>query len=78
MKLRNIGIILLLIGIFAFLTVCDKEADTKGIELNVTLLPQTITDFLYVKMNYGSGHYHYDPIMVGSFREDDTNKDNIK
>jgi len=53
MKLRNIGIILLLIGLFVFLTVCNKEADTKGIELNVTLLPQTITDFLYVKMNYG-------------------------
>lgn len=53
MKLRNIGIILLLIGLFAFLTVCDKKADTKGIELNVTLLPKALTDFLYVKMNYG-------------------------
>ncbi len=53
MRLKNISIILLLIGLFTFLTLCSKEADTKGIELNVTLLPQTITDFLYVKMNYG-------------------------
>jgi hypothetical protein len=52
MKPKNIGIILLLIGLFVFLSVCSKTVDTKGIELNVTLLPKTITDFLYVKMNY--------------------------
>jgi len=52
MKPKNIGIILSLIGLFVFLSVCSKTVDTKGVELNVTLLPQTITDFLYVKMNY--------------------------
>jgi hypothetical protein len=52
MKPKNTGIILSLIGLFVFLSACGKKAETKGIELNVTLLPQTITDFLYVKMNY--------------------------
>ncbi len=52
MKPKNTGIILPLIGLFVFLSACGKKLDTKGIELNVTLLPQTITDFLYVKMNY--------------------------
>ncbi|MCP5107767.1 MAG: hypothetical protein GY950_30545 [bacterium] len=52
MKLRNIGIVLLLISCFVFVTVCNKKADTKGVQLNLTLLPQTITDSLYVKMNY--------------------------
>jgi len=54
MKQRNISILLLILILtgFAFLTVCNKKADTKGVELNLTLLPGTITDSLYVKMNY--------------------------
>lgn len=54
MKQRNISILLLIFILagFAILTVCNKKADTKGVELNLTLLPGTITDSLYVKMNY--------------------------
>ena len=54
MKQRNISILLLIFILagFAILTVCNKKADTKGVELNLTLLPGTITDSLYVKMDY--------------------------
>jgi hypothetical protein len=52
MKKRIIGITLLLAAVLVFLAVCSKDADTKGVELNLTLLPETITDSLYVKMSY--------------------------
>jgi hypothetical protein len=52
MKKSIIGIILLLAAVVVFLSVCSKDADTKGVKLNLTLLPETITDSLYVKMNY--------------------------
>lgn len=31
---------------------CNKNSGNKGIDLNVTILPETITDSLYIKMNY--------------------------
>jgi hypothetical protein len=52
MKLKNIGIILLLPVLVVFAAVCSKKADTKGIELDVQLSPKTVTDFLEVKMAY--------------------------
>lgn len=52
MKKRIMGIILLLAAVLVFLSVCGKDADKKGVELNLTLLPETITDSLYVKMSY--------------------------
>lgn len=52
MKLKNIGIILLLPALVIFTAVCSKKADTKGIELDVQLSPKTVTDFLEVKMDY--------------------------
>jgi hypothetical protein len=54
MKRRSVSTLLLFIILagVSFLAVCNKKADTKGVELNLTLLPQTITDSLYVKMNY--------------------------
>lgn len=52
MKKRIMGITLLLAAVLFFLSVCGKDADKKGVELNLILLPETITDSLYVKMNY--------------------------
>jgi hypothetical protein len=52
MKKRIIGMTLLLAAVLVFLSVCSKDADKKGAELNLTLLPETITDSLYVKMSY--------------------------
>ena len=51
MKLRSIIVVWALL-MMTFLAVCGKKTDTKGVKLNLTLLPRTITDFLYVKMNY--------------------------
>lgn len=52
MKLKNIGMIILLSALLTVSIVCSKKADTNGVELDVTLQPETITDFLEVKMNY--------------------------
>lgn len=55
MKQRNICIILLLAAAVAFLFIlsaCNKKVDSKGVKLNLTLLPDIITDSLYVKIKY--------------------------
>ncbi|HLP58808.1 MAG TPA: hypothetical protein VK186_08265 [Candidatus Deferrimicrobium sp.] len=53
MKQRNVGIILLLaVVVFVFLPACSKKMDSKGVKLNLTILPETITDSLYLKMKY--------------------------
>ncbi|MCX6579689.1 MAG: hypothetical protein NT166_05840 [Candidatus Aminicenantes bacterium] len=52
MKQRNLCILLLLVLTFVLLPACGKETDTKGVKLDLTLLPGTITDSLYVKMNF--------------------------
>lgn len=31
---------------------CGKKADTKGIQLKFSISPETVTDALYIKMNY--------------------------
>lgn len=49
MKLRNLS---LLIMILLLLTSCNGNSGNKGIDLKMSILPQTITDSLYVKMNY--------------------------
>lgn len=53
MRQRNICIILLLsVAAFVFLSACGKKMDSKGVTLNLTLLPDIVTDSLYVKMKY--------------------------
>lgn len=49
MKLKVLAIALTLLLVFAF---CGKSTDTKGVNLKVEIQPETITDELYVKMNY--------------------------
>lgn len=48
---RFIGLSLLLISL-AVLISCGKSSGNKGIDLNLTMRPDTITDSLYVKMTY--------------------------
>jgi hypothetical protein len=52
MKLRNLSVFLLIPLLLLFNSFCGKTSDYKGIELNFKILPETVTDFLYVKMNY--------------------------
>lgn len=49
MQLKNFCILFLILII---LTSCGKKSDNKGIELNVKLMPEKVTDFLFLKMNY--------------------------
>jgi len=52
MKLRNLSILFLIPLLFLFNSYCGKTSGYTGVELNLTITPETITDFLYVKMNY--------------------------
>jgi len=52
MKQRNLCILLVLVLTLVFLSACGEKTDTRGINLNLTLLPETVTDSLYVKMNF--------------------------
>ncbi|MCK5057569.1 MAG: hypothetical protein KAT34_12985 [Candidatus Aminicenantes bacterium] len=49
MKIRNFAIILVILLVF---TACGKQDDTQGIKLSIEIQPETITDELYIKMNY--------------------------
>jgi hypothetical protein len=51
MKLRNFTIfsLILLLSLFGS---CSKKSDNKGVQLNLEISPDTVTDFLYAKMNY--------------------------
>jgi hypothetical protein len=49
MKFRVITISLALLFIFVS---CGKQNDTKGIKLNIEIQPKTVTDELYIKVNY--------------------------
>ena len=51
MKLRNLSVLILIIMVFS-LTSCTKKSDNRGVELTLKILPETVTDSLYVKMNY--------------------------
>ncbi len=48
----KIKIIALLLPILLLTSFCSKKIDRKGIDLKLTLEPETITDSLYLKMNY--------------------------
>ena len=54
MILKRIGILLIMV---LFLLACGEKGADKpediGVKLDLTLLPETITDFLFLKMNYG-------------------------
>ena len=52
MKLRNLSVFILIPLLFMFTSFCGKTSGYKGVELNMKIVPETITDFLYVKMNY--------------------------
>ena len=51
MKFRSLSVFVLTLLIFSLIS-CSEKSDTKGIELNVQIIPETITDSLYVRMNY--------------------------
>ena len=44
--------LVILIFIMVFMVGCTKKLDKKGVELNLKLLPDTLTDELYIKMLY--------------------------
>jgi len=44
--------IIVLLIVLVSLSFCGKKKDTRGIELNVKMVPETVTDDLYGKMNY--------------------------
>ncbi|MCP4216232.1 MAG: hypothetical protein GY765_16410 [bacterium] len=52
MKQKCIGMVLLILAVLLTTAACDGKKDTKGTLLDLQLLPETITDALYVKMNY--------------------------
>lgn len=52
MKLRSLRVFTLIPLLFLFLSSCGATSDYKGVELKLKILPVTVTDFLYVKMNY--------------------------
>lgn len=45
-------LIILIITTALMLMFCGKKQDTRGIELNLRISPEPLTDFLYVKMDY--------------------------
>ena len=49
--MRQINLLILSV-ILILLSSCNKGIDNKGVLLNLKILPEIITDFLFVKMNY--------------------------
>jgi len=49
MRVRTLS--LLVLAVMVCLS-CGKGSDTKGLELNLTIQPDMLTDFLYIKMDY--------------------------
>jgi hypothetical protein len=47
----KLGLILILSFLF-LLNTCNKGINTEGIKLDLTILPETLSDSLYIKMNY--------------------------
>ena len=45
-------LIILTITTALMMMFCGKKQDSRGIELNLRISPEPLTDFLYVKMNY--------------------------
>ena len=52
MKLRNLRVFALIPLMFLFMSSCGSTPNFKGVDLKLEILPDTVTDFLYVKMNY--------------------------
>ncbi len=48
----KIKIIAVIFSIMLFTAFCSEKVDRKGVELKLTLAPETITDSLYLKMDY--------------------------
>lgn len=49
MKFKHFTVLIL---VFLVLVSCSKKSEKKGIDLEVKMSPETVTDFLYAKMNY--------------------------
>lgn len=49
MKIKIIAVIL---SIMLFTAFCSEKVDRQGVDLKLTLVPEAITDSLYLKMNY--------------------------
>jgi hypothetical protein len=50
--LRSLRLFTLIPLLFFFMSFCGSTSDFKGVDLKLEILPDPITDFLYVKMNY--------------------------
>jgi len=51
MRLRALSVFSVILFIFLGIS-CSKNSDTRGIELSMTIPQETLTDSLFVKMNY--------------------------
>lgn len=51
-KLRGFLLLLAFAGLLCISVSCGNKSENKGIKLELQILPETLTDFLYVKMNY--------------------------
>jgi len=49
--LRNLSVLILIALIF-LLPACGQKSEDKGVKLALNILPETLTDCLYIKMNY--------------------------
>ena len=52
MKMKNLSVLLLMPFLFLFYSFCGSNSGYKGVGFELKISPATVTDFLYVKMNY--------------------------
>ena len=52
MKLRSLRVLILIPLLFLLMPSCGGRPALKGVDLKLEILPDTVTDFLYAKMNY--------------------------
>ncbi len=52
MKLRSLRVFILIPLLFLLMPSCGGRPAFKGVDLKLEILPDTVTDFLYAKMNY--------------------------
>jgi len=52
MKLKSLRVFILIPLLFLLMPSCGGRPALKGLDLKLEILPDTVTDFLYAKMNY--------------------------
>lgn len=52
MTLRSLRVFTLIPLMFLFMSSCSNTSSLKGVDLKLKISPDTVTDFLYAKMNY--------------------------